>query len=125
MNTFGTAWSPLKGHHTRLGYKIGEFNRIDKRSVQALKILLGHPTGDGAGASHIDGHFCLKHLGDQFRQGRKSDAMNAVGDLFARDKCRLANQGDLHLFSGADRADGGDEGQGGLGLVVGRMTGYR
>jgi hypothetical protein len=60
-------FSLSKGHHAGLRHQFGKLHPIDERGVQALQVLLGHPTGNGARPSDIHRHFPLDHLLDQLR----------------------------------------------------------
>src|SRR5207248_10933856 len=66
----------LKTHDIRFRDQIRKLDGVHESRVQRFEVGLCHPTGDAAGPSNKNGHFGLNDFRDQFRKGRKPDAVN-------------------------------------------------
>lgn len=77
-----THTTPLKADNIRFGHQVGKLDWIDKRSIQSLQIIFGHPTGDRTGTSNIHRNIPLYHFIYQLSKRWKANAVDTLCNLF-------------------------------------------
>jgi hypothetical protein len=68
----------LEGDYAALGGHLREANRVGELRSQYRKVCLGHPTGDRARPSDVDGYPELLDLLDKLPQRREANAVDGV-----------------------------------------------
>jgi len=62
-----------------LGYALDESKGRVPLGILASEVFLGHPTGDRATLSHIDGDSALDHIGEKDCDRRPAHGLDVVG----------------------------------------------
>lgn len=82
-----------EGDHVMLAAQLGEHDGVHEGGILALQVVGRHPTGDGARASNIYGHFGANDLGHQLLEGRKAYPVHAVANDVANEVGAFTHKG--------------------------------
>src|SRR5689334_23189159 len=85
---------PLGGRHP-----LRPDPRVDECRILALEVRLGHPTGDGAAPSDIDGYFVLDQFAEDLANRRPADTDRALCHRLMHEDDSIAHEEQFDLMA--------------------------